>query len=183
METKSKAIQYGIIGAFIWIIFGIISYVLGTSLFDNMGLAIGFGLLSLVIIFILPIIFMVLSALSFRKGNGGFIDLQKAFREAFIPIVIMIVLGLVFNILMYNVIDTEYPKQVMEKSIEMSETQFERAGWDEERIDKRIAKMKKNDRFAIGNVFKQNAIFLAAFGAIAMLIAAIVKKKNPDLIS
>jgi len=178
MQGKSKAVQYGIIGSIISIVLGIIMYIMGPDLFKNWVLSIVIWIFLIIVVTVI----MSLSAGAFKKSNGGYVSFQRAFREAFIPAVIMAVVGLLFNILLMNVIDPGYTEELKVAIEEMVTTQYENAGMSEDAIDKQLAKMEKNDQFSILGQTKSTLFGLILYGVIALIIAAIVKKKNPDLV-
>jgi len=175
---KSKAIQYGLIGAFIGIAYGLIAYLTGTQLYTKWVIATVIGLLMLGVYIYL----MTASSKAFRKANGGHATFGQAFKEAFIPALVWTAAGLLFNILLFHVIDTGYGDQVMNAIADMAEGQMEKGGMSEANIEKRLDKMAANDRFSIGGLVKSNGIGLIFSAVIAAIIGAIVKKKKPEII-
>ncbi len=180
METKSKTIQFGLIWGTISVILGILMYVMGSTFYKNWV----FGILILLVSLILGIVIMAMSSKAERKRVGGFITFQNAFSAAYIPSVIAIVIGLIFNILLFKVIDKEYPEQVKKWSLEMTESMLEKFGVDEDTIEYSLEeaerKMEKKDQFGFKGLIRQSITGLIIYGIVGLIIAAIIRKKEPD---
>lgn len=177
-NAKSKAINFGLIGGIISIILSLISYFMGTQLVTNFWMGIIFGLASLGVVITL----LAMSPNAFKKANGGFATFQEAFRESFITAVTISVIGLIFGFIFFTVIDPGYGDEMNELIKETTVERMEKWGAEDAQIEKQIAKMEKNDRFSIPGMLKSTMFGLIFYGVISLIIAAIVKKKKPELI-
>jgi len=112
---NQKAIIYGVIGGLISVAISLLIYLFNPMLFADwwVGL-VGF-----------PFTIAILLVLGFaiRKENGGYLKFGEAFLNMLVTGVIMTVISVLFNILLFNVIDPELPailtEQILQNTAEM----------------------------------------------------------------
>lgn len=97
------------------------------------------------------------------------------------------------NFILFNIIDTDFVEVVKEKQIEkveeqrdwvmnkMGEASDEKVDELHEKFDESIEKIKSDDPYSIISLAKGFAIFTAIFSMFGLLLALILKRKNPDL--
>src|SRR5678809_843309 len=125
-------IRYGILYALIQIVLTVGMYMAGIEFFaSNMFL---FGTFML----LLTIGYTIYSILQFRKSVGGYMTLKEGFMVTFFTLAIAGLITTTFTIILYNVVDKEYPQQLAEKSIQKTSEMMERFGATEEEIEKRM---------------------------------------------
>ena len=94
---------------------------------------------------------------------------------------VALLISSVVNIIIFNVVDTEAALILKEKIIESQMAMMERFGAPKEAIDDAISKLREQDNmFSIGSIFKSLAYQLAGFSIIGLIVAAVVKKKDPN---
>lgn len=174
METTSPSpwavgIKYGIILGLIAVIYLLMLYLIDTQMMFGW-----WGLLLLPI----AIAVLVIGGKERRKELGGAISFKEALKTCFMISVIYGVFYVLFEYLLYNVIDPNLTTMVKEYSIEQSVKWMEKFGTPQDQIDKMISKMEKED---YGMTLKNTVwafAFVCIFGFIlSAIVAAIIKKK------
>jgi len=158
------ALRYGLIGGLIGVALGIIWYLADM----NMMLGMGIGLLS----FIIYIIMIVLAIRAHRdKDLGGYISLGRCVGVGVIVITVTALMGLLWNVMLYQLIDPDIAEKMAEKTAEMME------GFDvpEDQIDEARENIKESS--GLGKQIK-NTLWVPVFGAVVSLIAGLIMKKS-----
>ena len=177
-NMKKVAINYGLLTASIGIVFTLGCYIIDESLFVN-----PFGSVSVMIISIAIPFFAIRS---YKNLNNGFATFRESFSAYMLPVIFSLFVSLIFNLLMYNVIDSELSSRqgemtfetMMEMPEEQLQTTIQFMGIDsiDDLEDEIINKAKKN--MTLVGQLKSSALGFIFFAFIA-LIAAAVSKKNP----
>lgn len=139
-----------------------------------------FGLIAIVIFFTLIIYF----GRQYRAELGGFMDFGTAFQFSFIAIVISGLVGLVGQILLYQVIDPTLGQVLADQSVENTLAMMERFGAPADSMGaEQIEEMRKAtlDGFTLGGQLKAFGIALVVYAIIALILGAILKKKDKSL--
>ncbi len=169
---KSVGLNYGIyLGLFI-LIATVLRYVFSIDSFINWKLNILLGIISIVI--------AVMASLKARKLIGGYISFKNAFIPFFITSLVAIVISTIIGILLFNVIDPEAAQYLNDQILEMTRGMMERFGAPQEAIDQAMAEAEGKDNFSIGNQLKSVVMQLAIMSVIGLIVAAIVKRKDPN---
>jgi hypothetical protein len=165
------AIRWGLITAAVSITFTLLLYIIDYTLmvqlkFLFLALAIYFGI-------------VIYAGIDYRKSIGGFISYGKAFQHGFLILALSGLIGSIFNIVMYNVIDTELPQKLVDASIENTRAMLEGFGTPEDKMDEALENAKEStaNQFTIGGIAK-GYIMIAVFSAIMALISSIFVRKN-----
>ena len=170
MENKntsvlSNGLRWGLILAFISIIFNVILYMLD----QNLNRALGYvGFLIMIVVFIFAI-------RSYRDNvRGGFISFGQAFGFLMVALVVSTIIGDIYAYLLWTVIDPD----ILVKMQDMQVEEMQKRGVPEEQMDQALA---------VASKFLQPGVMLAMatgaslfFGAIISLIIAAIFKKDED---
>jgi uncharacterized protein DUF4199 len=162
---KKNGVNYGIIIGIISILITACIYAINLKLFVNMWL--GFAIIA---IFITIGVILVSKT---KKQLNGFITFKEAFSVYFMAAVIGATMSVLFNILLFNFIDTDAKDSLNELTIETTVEMMKKFGAPTEEIAKQAALLQENDNYSIANLSKGlifNFIFSAIFGAILALI-------------
>lgn len=152
-----------------------------TYFIDSSFMASGwFGFGSFALFFALLIYF----GAQFRKEQGGFMSFGVAFNFSFIAIFISGLVSLVGQLLLFHVIDPSLPEVLAEITFENTLKMVERFGQNpdtmpSEAIDQLRAQSENS--FTIGGQIKNFGFGLIAFAIIALILAAILKKRDKSL--
>jgi hypothetical protein len=136
------------------------------------------GLLLTFMAIIFAIIFCVMAIKEERNADGGYITFGRAFITGFLTLLISGVVGILFNYIYTQFIDTEY-LQYMSRELPVSIAQ--KFGAPEEQLDKLREQMEATplqtyDLWYITKAILGSAFFGAFFG---LIIGAIMKRNKP----
>jgi hypothetical protein len=148
---------------------------------DSSLLASGwFGLVALVVFFVLIIYF----GKQYRSDLGGFMSFGTAFNFSFITMIISGLVTLVGQILLFHVIDPSLPQVLGELSFETSLSMMESFGQNPDALaPEMLDEMKANaeSNFTLAGQLKNFGFGLIAYAIIALILAAILKKRDKSL--
>ena len=170
---KSSAINSGLYLGIILAALTVIGYAIDLSLFTQWW----FGILLLMLV----VIFGIVSSMKAKKLSGGFIKFKVAFTAYFIAILIGILISSVVSIVIFNFVDPESAVVLQDMIIENQVEMMERFGTPQEAIDQAMQKVEANgSMYSIGNIFKSIAFQLVGFSIVGLIVAAVVKRKDPN---
>jgi hypothetical protein len=165
------------------IILGLVSLVLTYVAYfiDSSYLASGyFGLVVLVLFFALIIYF----GKEYRKEVGGFMSFGTAFNFSFFAILTSGVIGLIGNMLLFQVIDPSLPQVLGDITFESQLKMMENFGASPDSLAPEVLDdMRKASasNFTLVGQLKGFGFGLIAYAIIALILGAILKKKDKSL--
>ncbi len=172
---NNPAVRFGIITGVILLVYTLALYFIDSSLFANMWM----GLIGLVVV-----IFFAVKAIKAKKnGQGNLITLKDAFMTGFVCLVIAGLIGMVANVLVFEVIDPDMKEEVAQIAVDKTVEMMESFGAPAAAIDEALDEMKDlPEQFSFkGQLMSYlKGMFLYAF--IALILAAIMKSKKDELI-
>lgn len=184
---KQNGINFGLILGFLLALTTLLGYAVNNEILVSYW--------SLVYVFFAIIIVGIIAIAKSKKGLGGFITFKDAFTTYFIMLVIGVFISTLINFLIFNVIDTDFQEVMKNKTIEKIESQ--RDYWSgqmidsgasdgdiaelEAKFDKSIDKIKNENQYSIGKQVQGFFIFTAIFSIFGLLLALILKRKDPAL--
>ncbi|MFC3415841.1 DUF4199 domain-containing protein [Algoriphagus hitonicola] len=181
MEENAKspfqaAVQPGLI---IGLVSLTITYVI---YFINSGLLASgwFGLVMIVLFFALIIYF----GKQYRSELGGFMSFGTAFNFSFITMIISGIIGLLGQIILFQVIDPSLPEVLAEKTLESTLEMMESFGaspdsMSTEQLDE-IKETTLSNFTALGQI-KNFGFGLIAYAIVSLILGAILKKRDKSL--
>ena len=166
--ARSGAIN-GAIGIFITILLYVINYEL---------------LVSLKVLLVLLVLFLglvIYQGIQYRVSIGGYLPFGKAFQHGFITLVVGGLIGILFSLVLYNLIDSELPQKLTDVTVLNTEEMMKNFGAQDAQIDEAVKKVKIEtpDRFTLLGQAKQFAWGLIFNAVIALITGAIVKRNQP----
>jgi hypothetical protein len=167
---KNFGLLYGFINAGASIIWTVILYLGGVSLFMSP--------LSYVALAI-PIVICVLGGLQQRKSQGGFLEFSEALKVTFMILVIGSFISTVFDFILFNYIDVPFRQALTQEAAEKAERMLERLGMPQDQIDKAMDEALNKNSYSIGNQFLGFAFRCIGLFVVALIVSAIIKKKRP----
>jgi hypothetical protein len=148
---------------------------------DSTLLASGwFALVALVIFFALIIYF----GNQYRTEIGGFMTFGTAFNFSFIAILISGIIGLVGQMLLFHVVDPELPGVLADASFNTTIEMMEKFGASADSLPPdALDKMKQDtmNNFTVMGQIKAFGIGIIFYAIIALILGAILKKKDKSL--
>lgn len=176
MDLKQHALKQGIILGIINMIIGLLIYFIDPTMMAGMSVGL------LILAFNLAYIAYV--GIKFRnEETNGFLSFGRAYIHGFITFAIAGFLGILFRILLFEVIDPDVVNVLIDSSLETTENMMRNFGADQDAIDKAMEQVEKDmpASFSTFGLLK-SYLFSFIFYAIAALITgAIVKKKDPAM--
>lgn len=148
---------------------------------DSSLLASGwFGLVALVVFFILIIFF----GRQYRTDLGGFMSFGTAFNYSFVTMIISGLVTLVGQILLFQVIDPSLPQVLGDLSFESSLKMMESLGQNPDSLDPAVLDDMRTGtaaNFTLSGQLKNFGFGLIAYAIIALILGAILKKRDKSL--
>ena len=173
-STKSSAINYGLYLGGILALITLLGYALYIDLLTKWWLGI--------ILFVVIIIFGIISAIKSKKMQNGIISFKEAFSSYFITVAIGIIISMLISIILFNYVDPEAAITLKEKTIEATIQLMRNFNAPEEAVEQTLEQMEaQKNQFSILPQLQSNAIFLVIQSLIGLIIALIVKR-NPETV-
>jgi hypothetical protein len=139
-----------------------------------------FGLVAIVVFFVLIIYF----GKQYRAELGGFMSFGTAFNFSFITILISGLVGLVGQILLFQVIDPSLAGVLADQAFETQMSMMAKFGQDPDTMDPALLEQMKTstvDSFTLMGQLKTFGFGLIVYAIIALILGAILKKKDKSL--
>ena len=170
----AHSLKWGSIIGGINVIISLLIYLMDVSLFASIKLS--------VVLFIINISLVVYAGLAYRKSLGGFADFKTLLFALFLIQAVCGGIGVMFQVLLYNVLDPTVPEQITEASMETTENMLNFFNLPQDDIDEALEDAESDINDSLTTVGSIKAYFLPGFIIyliIALIIAAIIKKNKP----
>lgn len=178
--TKRIAINYGLVVSAVAVGYTLVAYIVNEAwLSSQVG-----GIVMLLAMLLIP----YFGVREFKKANDGYATFREAFSAYVLPLILSAVVGLAFNWLMHNVIDSELAtrmgERVYERFAEMPEDQrkgvmaFMGAANDAE-LKAESIKMT-TEQVTISGMLKSSGVGIIMYAVVGLIVAAITKKNPPE---
>jgi hypothetical protein len=157
------------------IIISLLIYLADVSLFASLWF--------LLILILVTIGFTIYATIDYRKESGGYLGFKDAFLHGAIVMFVAMIIGRLFSILLFNVIDPTLGQTITDITIETWTKRMEGWGTPQDAIDKAVADMSKDmpEQFSPIGLLKSIVWPGLLITAIAASIsAAIAKRKRPE---
>lgn len=131
--------------------------------------------------FIIGIALLCYFTIQIRNKEGGFISFGDAFKAIFIMALVGSLIGYIWQIILFEVLDPGMADRVKEVAISAAEKSMEAFGAPEDVMDKELAKMEEQDFSPLGGRMMLQYLGMAVLGnaILAAILAAILKRKEP----
>lgn len=169
---KSIATNYGLYLGILLTLATIIPYAVNIELLINTYL----GIFILIAVIVLGII----SVAKVKQAQNGYASFKEAFTAYFITIALGLFISTLVSYLLFNFIDTGAADVLKEKTIEKTVQMLEGFNSPTDVIDQTVENMEAQNNYSIVNIAKGLAGYLVMFSIIGLIVAAAMKKKNPD---
>ena len=171
-SLKSIATNYGLyLGVFLSLI-TVLAYAISLEFLTNMWV----GILILIAI----IVFGIIAVAKVKQAQNGYASFKQAFTSYFITVLIGLLVSTLVSFLLFNVVDTDAADVLKEKTIEKTVEMMEGFNAPTDVIDKTVEDMESQNQYSIGNITKSLAGYLVVFSIIGLIVAAAMKKSNPE---
>jgi len=167
---KKNGIKFGVIAGIIGVLITAGIYIIDLKLFTAWWL----GIISILIYLVLGIVLMIQT----KKALQNNFSFKDAFTTYFIYAIVGIAISVVFNIILFNVIDPGAKETVKELSIEAAVDMMKKFNTPTAAIKEAVEKMEEQDQFETFQQLK-GSIFSIIFSAIFGVILAAIFKSKP----
>jgi len=175
MNKFSTPLRYGVIGFMVMCIISFLSYFFYRQLFGSFYMQIAIGLLFFGISIFIPI----WGGISFRKESGGIISFKDAFIAVFIIYAVSSLGSSCMQYLIPNVIDTEYPEQLLELIKDTTEESMEKFGAPGEQIEKTMEGFTLEQfKPSLLQTLKTYGMYMLFGIVLSLIIAAFIKRNS-----
>jgi hypothetical protein len=172
-SLKQTAINYGIYLGLILSSITVVAYAVSLDLFTKWWYGI--------ILLLLVVVVGVISSAKAKGILGGFMSFKQAFSSYFIAVAVGVIISAGVSMLLFNVVDTEAAEIVKEKTIEAQVKMLEGFGAPKQAIDDAVTELRNTNQFSVVSLLKAIAGQLVFFSVIGLIVALIMKKKDPNL--
>lgn len=168
-HALKSGLYVGIINALLTIIL----YVVDPTILANFG--VGFGIILLN--FVLVIVF----GIQYRKEVGGYLSFGQAFLHGFLTFAVAGLIGILFNVLLYTVIDPDLPEVIAAAAMENTAEMLEGMGMAAGDIDAAMAEAEAStlDQYSVAGMLMSYVWALIIYAIVALITGLIVKKNEP----
>ncbi|WP_339876984.1 DUF4199 domain-containing protein [uncultured Algoriphagus sp.] len=180
MEEKQSpfqaAIKPGLTIGLVSLALTFIAYFINSTLLGSAW----FGLVAIVLFFVLIIYF----GKQYRSEIGGFMSFGTAFNFSFTTMVISGLVGLIGQILLFQVIDPSLAGVLADQAFENALGFMENLGQDPDTMDPAILEKMRTDTassFTLAGQLKNFGFGLIVYAIIALILGAILKKRDKSL--
>ncbi len=178
METASTPSQAAIkAGLIIGLLMTVITFLL---YFVNYELLVStwYGVGSFVIYIGLVIYF----GIQYRAEAGGFMSFGNAFQFSFVTLIVILLISTLGNMLLYVVLDPSLGEKIADITMEKTLTMMDSFGAGDLPSDQ-IDEMRKSmlDGFSAWGLIKGAGFMLIIYAILALILGAIIKKKDTSL--
>jgi len=171
-SLKSIAVNYGLYLGGGLSLLTIIAYAVNLGLFVNTW----FGISLMLVIIITGII----SVAKVKQAQNGFATFKESFTAFFITTAVAILISSIVSFILFNVIDPEAANVLKEKTVEKTLELLEGFNTPNEIIAESIEKIEAQNQYSLINILKSIAANLVIYSIIGLIVAAAMKKNNPD---
>lgn len=172
MHNK-ETLHYGLFSASASSFIFVVLYVLGAEYFMSP--------IAWISSYLIPILFAVLGCLNVKKKNNGYLTFREALKVTFGVLVITGILSTLVSFVIFNYLDVSFAERMKQLTIEKAQEAMQRFNVPDSEMEKTMSKIAEQDMFSIGALSKSFAIACILYFIEALIIAAIVKKKKPEL--
>lgn len=119
----------------------------------------------------------------YRKSVGGYLEYGPSFVFSFVTLLVSGLIGLVGNILLYQVIDPELPRMLVDAQLENMLQMMDRFGAGDSVSGDQLDEIREGVQanFTIFGQIKSFAIGSIVYAIMALILAAIIKKRDKSL--
>ena len=167
---KSIAVNNGLYLGGILALISVLIYAVNLDLFTEWWLGI--------ILFLVVVVYGVLTAIKSRTSLGGFISFKQAFTSYFITIAIGTLIATIVGIAIFTFIDPEAATYLNEQILLLTKQTMERFGMPQEAMQAALDEAAKKDNFSLGMQSQAFVFRLAFYAVIGLIVALIVKKTD-----
>lgn len=173
-DSMKQIIKDGAIFGLLSVIIGLLSYIVDVTAFASLKY------LAFILVFSFAVVFVF--SVRNRKALGGYISFKNAFIYSFGILAVAGLIGTLFNLLLFVVIDPGAVDVIVQASLDNTEALMERFDTPDDAIDEALDQAEQDtyDRFTALGMIKGYFIAWVFYGIVALIVGAIVKRKEQE---
>lgn len=119
----------------------------------------------------------------YRTSIGGFMTFGTAFNFAFVAMVVSGIISMLGSLLLYNVVDPALPGVLIESQMETQMAMLERFGAADAMTSEQLDEIRSGleNGYTITGQIKAFGFLLVAYAILALILGAILKKRDKSL--
>ncbi len=172
VSFKKSATNYGLI------LGGVLSGLTAILYAVNLEMLANFWLIP--VYFLLTLAFGIVSTAKSKSILGGFISFKEAFTSYFITLAIGLLISTLVSIIIFSIVDPGAAEYLKDQALEATRGMMERWGTPQEVIDEAMAQAEAEDSYGLFKQLQNYVISLAIYSIFGLLIALIMKRKDPN---
>ena len=172
MHNK-ETFQYGLFSAAASVLFFVVLYIMGAEYFLSP--------VAWISSYLVPIVFAVSGSLQIKKKNNGYLNFNEALKVCFGVLVITAFVSTIVSYFIFNYLDVSFAERMKQLTLEKSQEAMARFNVPESQIEKAMDDMAELNIYSLGSLMKSFAYSCILFFIEALIVAAIIKKKKPEL--
>jgi len=133
-----------------------------------------------IIFFLIALALGIVSVAKSKAIFQGYISFKQAFTSYFITLAIGLFIATLTGILIFNFVDPDAAAYLQEQIVEVTRSMMERFGAPEREVEKAIADLEGQNSYSIGKQLQGFIFQLAFYSVFGLLIALIMKRKDPN---
>ena len=172
INYQEEVLKTGLLIGFTSILILLITYIINFEI----TLEWWYGLLTLTV----TIGLVIYLGINFRTNIGGYMSYKESFKFSFLVMTVSYVIGIIFNIVLYTVIDPGLPEVIKQITVEKTVEMMEGFGSSDEIIDATIEGVEKgiDDSTTPMGLIKSSPWGLLFLALLSLLTAAFIKKNK-----
>lgn len=168
---KKNGITYGIITGAVSALITTLIYSIDLKLFTSMWI----GIVSIAIYVIIGIVLLSKT----KQELKGIFSFKDAFTTYLISAVIGILISVLFNVVLFNLIDPAAKDSLKEITIKYSVEMMEKFNTPSSAINEAVKKLQESDPYSAIELIK-GSVFKIAFSSLFGLLLALIFKSKPS---
>lgn len=171
-STKSSSINYGLYLGATLSLFTIAIYAINLDLMVKWWLG--------VILLLIVVVFGVVSTAKSKSLQNGFISFKDALGSYVLTVAVGLLISTLVSYILFNFIDPDAALYIKEKTVEFTVDMMEGFNVPAEAVSEAVAKIEEQNQYSLGNLLQSFLMGMIFQIIIGLIVAAIMKKKNPD---
>jgi len=169
---KKNGLTFGVLSGIVSALITSTIYAIDLNLFVSWWI----GVVSMVIYLIISVALLTKT----KKEMNGIFVFKDAFTTYFISAVVGTVIGTLFNILLFNVIDPSLQDTLKEITIKNAVAMMQKFNSPAAAINEMIAKMQENNPYSVVELLKGSVFSIVFSSIIGLIMAAFFKSKSQE---
>jgi len=169
---KQNSVKYGVYLALVNISYLLYAYLIDVSVFTSTWPGI--------ILFFFGIGFGIFAVAKYKQSNDGYASFKEAFSAYILTAIVATLIGTLFTVLLFSIIDPEFATQAMDMILEVTLERFESSGMSDEQVEQIIERIQGSNPFGISGQLKSAAFSIMFNAIIGLIVGAAMKKNNPE---